>query len=149
MTALDHSTIKTLREADAIAFRWGFSSTAYLEASTSAARTACEVEDPKFIDHGTEKASIREVTWVFSSARFHPAVVTFLSLLRPGDKIRPIFTADNTSANLRSAGVMVDEVAVEIIRPRRGKAPRVLHFSLEAQVYLPKYQAYPNIKRAS
>jgi hypothetical protein len=150
MDTLDRKTINLLRGADAITFRWGFSGTAYLEASGSfTPRMTVETAAPKFIDHGCEKASIREVTWVFSSARFHQPLVTFLASLRAGDEIRPIFTADNTSTNLRRAEVTVDEMAVEIIRPRKGKAPQVFHFMLDTQVYLPKLQAYPNIKRAS
>lgn len=94
-----------------------------------------ETATPKFTVHGDDN-SVREVCWVFTAARFHRPLATFFALLRPGDEIRPVFVANNTSPALRGAGVMVDEIAVEIIRPRRSGTPQVFHLALDTQVWV-------------
>jgi hypothetical protein len=148
MSTLDTATIRSLRSANSIVFRWGIGHPARIEGqSPGGARIIVKTAAPKLAEYGD--GAIASACWAFSSAQWTPALVTFLSLLRPGDEIRPIFTADNSSSFLREAGVTVDEMAVEIVRPRKNKPPLVLHFALDTQAYLPRLCAYPNFERVS
>jgi hypothetical protein len=75
---------------------------------------------------GTDFGRTREVTSCFASLWHCEGI---WQVVRPGDRIKLRFTANDSSESLRSAGFIRDGVTIEIVRKSDGDGRRPLRFA--------------------
>jgi hypothetical protein len=83
---------------------------------------------------------VLNASWVSLFLNWDQPIGTLVrGILRPGDRVRPIFLIGNDSDNLRNAHLTQDELHIEVERgpvdqPRKVKR---LHFEIDTAVYPP------------
>lgn len=147
MSTLHAVPITFLRGADSIIVRHRGTSTT-IDGSCGDHRFSVDTLPPRLTAYG-KGGSIEAVSWPLVATQHHKGWQTFAMMLRKGDEIRPVVVADNTSEALREVNVVVNELAIEILRPVKGKAePKVMHFALDHEAYVRRAVRVGNLRRA-
>ena len=148
---LTTENIKALRNADWVRFRWdGTTTKADAHKSTTRDGFPDEVEvdipvlDSKFTVYERNGDSGRtdptSAVGVISTARYHELWQSVARILRKGDRLQPHFIANNTTENLRDAGLTHDEFRLMVLRGPIDKLV-VMSFWLEDEITPPNSRA--------
>ena len=148
MSALHAAPITFLRGADSIVVRHRGDHTT-IDGTCGDHRFSVDTLPALLTAYGPGGA-IETVGWPIVTAEFHKSWQTVAMMLRTGDQLRPVIVANNTSDALSEANVVVNELAIEIFRPVKGKAePKVMHFVLDNEVYVRSAVRTGNLRRAA
>lgn len=149
MSALHATPITLLRGAESIIVRHRGDRTTIDGSIGDDHRFSVDTLPPLLTAYGPGGA-IETVSWPIVTAKFHKSWQTVAMMLRTGDQLRPVIVANNTSEALSEANVVVNELAIEIFRPVKGKAqPKVMHFALDHEVYVRRAVRTGNLRRAA
>ena len=90
----------------------------------------------QFNDYGknSRELPIRECFAYCGSAKFIPELQSVIGLLRAGDKLTLVWTANNDSETLIDAGFSHDSLSLMIHRETKSGRPKVMQFTIDDSV---------------